>query len=67
MSDINKATKEFVNEISTATEMVKYVTENAEKTNLPETEEDERRNQHHYNQVRKMSHHGDYITKGERV
>lgn len=31
MSDINNATKEFVNEISTATEMVKYVIENAEK------------------------------------
>lgn len=29
MSYINNATKEFVNEISTATEMVKYVTENA--------------------------------------
>lgn len=31
MSDINNAAKEFVNEISTATEMVKYVIENAEK------------------------------------
>ena len=31
MSYINNATKEFVNEISTATEMVTYVTENAEK------------------------------------
>ena len=31
MSDINKATKEFVNEISTATEMLTYITENAEE------------------------------------
>lgn len=31
MSDINNATKEFVNEIGTATEMVKYIIENAEK------------------------------------
>ena len=31
MSDINNATKEFVNEISTATEMLKYVVENTEK------------------------------------
>lgn len=37
MSDINKATKEFVNEISTATEMVKYVTENVEKLGPMET------------------------------
>lgn len=31
MSDINNATKEFVNEISMATEMMKYVIDNAEK------------------------------------
>lgn len=31
MSDINNATKKFVNEISMATEMMKYVIENAEK------------------------------------
>lgn len=31
MSDINNATKEFENEISTATEMLKYVVENTEK------------------------------------
>ena len=31
MSDINNATKEFINEISTATEIARYVTENAEK------------------------------------
>lgn len=37
MSYINNATKEFVNEISTATEMVKYVTENAEKLGPMET------------------------------
>lgn len=37
MSDINNATKEFVNEVSTATEMVKYVTENTEKLGPMET------------------------------
>ena len=31
MSDINNATKKFVNEISMATEMIKYVIDNAEK------------------------------------
>lgn len=31
MSDINNATKKFVNEISMATEMMKYVIDNAEK------------------------------------
>lgn len=31
MSDIINAAKKFVNEISTATEMMKYVIENAEK------------------------------------
>lgn len=31
MSDINNATKGFINEITTATEIVRYVTENAEK------------------------------------
>ena len=31
MSDTNNATKEFVNEISTATEMLKYLIENTEK------------------------------------
>lgn len=31
MSDINNATKGFINEITTATEMMKYVIENAEK------------------------------------
>ena len=37
MSDINNATKEFVNEVSTATEMVKYVTENTEELGPMET------------------------------
>lgn len=31
MSDVNDATKEFINEVNTATEMVKYIIENAEK------------------------------------
>lgn len=31
MSDINNATKGFINEIITATEIARYVTENAEK------------------------------------
>lgn len=31
MSDVNNATKEFANEIGTATEMLKYVTENTEE------------------------------------
>ena len=31
MSDINNATKEFVNEVSTATEILKYVIDNTEK------------------------------------
>lgn len=37
MSDVNNATKEFVNEISTATEMLKYVIENTEKLGPMET------------------------------
>lgn len=31
MSDINNATKEFANDIDTATEMLKYITENTEE------------------------------------
>lgn len=31
MSDVNNATKEFANEIGTATEMLKYITENTEE------------------------------------
>lgn len=31
MSDINNTTKEFANEIDTATEMLKYITENTEE------------------------------------
>ena len=31
MSDFNEATKGFINEIATATEMMKYVTENIQK------------------------------------
>lgn len=31
MSYINEATKEFTNEINTATEMLKYITENTEE------------------------------------
>lgn len=37
MSDINNGTKEFVNEISTATEMLNYVIENTEKLGPMET------------------------------
>lgn len=31
MSDVNDATKEFTNEIGTATEMLKYITENTKE------------------------------------
>ena len=37
MSDINNATKEFVNEVSTATEILKYVIDNTEKLGPMET------------------------------
>lgn len=37
MSDFNEATKGFINEITTATEMVKYVTENTQKLGPMET------------------------------
>ena len=37
MSYINNATKEFVNEVSTATEILKYVIDNTEKLGPMET------------------------------
>lgn len=37
MSYINNATKEFVNEVSTATEILKYVVDNTEKLGPMET------------------------------
>ena len=37
MSDINNATKEFVIEVSTATEILKYVIDNTEKLGPMET------------------------------
>ena len=37
MSEINEATKGFINEIATATEMMKYVTENIQKLDPMET------------------------------
>lgn len=37
MSYINNATKEFVNEVSTATEILKYIIDNTEKLGPMET------------------------------